>query len=86
MMLNLLRIYWCNLCGEFEPLSWLKLSSNLLSCIGLLYKLYRELAVSKTMFFVPPPRALIARPESWKALNFGKIGHQYLVSKTMPRI
>ena len=40
-----------------------------IGCIGFLAKLYRKLAVSHTMFFVPA-RELISRSDSWKPLGF----------------
>ena len=43
-------------------------------------KLYRNLAVSQTMCFVPS-QELISRTDSWKAPKRGTIAHQYFVSK-----
>ena len=47
-------------------------------------KLYRKLAVSKTMSFAPS-QELILITDSWKASKPSTIAQQYLVSKTVRR-
>ena len=45
-------------------------------------KLYRNLAVSQTVFFIPS-QEFISRTDGWKAPKLGTIAHQYLVSKNL---
>ena len=54
----------------------------LISALIFNAKLYRNLAVSQTMFFVHS-QELISTMDSCKAPKLGTIAHPYLVSKTV---
>ena len=84
--LNFKCIYWWKPWDKIYSQSRWKMPSR--SCsLALVFctKLYRKLAASRTMLFLPCWE-LTSRSDSWKASEFGAIARHYLISETVLRI